>query len=123
MTVATDKELSVRMFAKSLEVSPGVIQNIAYKKVEKVNPIHINALCHTHDVNKEWLLYGIGEKYRKLTPDEEIAKLFAKVLNHGNEAQKKIFTEIQKIENLTDGELQSIIDYINFIKSKKTPKN
>lgn len=119
--VRKSEKLSRAKFAEKVGFGRGVLDNIELKRVNDVKDVYIKAICSTFDVNEKWLLTGEGDMY--LSHDEEIAKMFYRIMNQGDEAQKKIFAEISKIDGLTKDELQSIIDYMNFIKSqKKTPK-
>ena len=48
------------MLADKIGTSRGVISNIEYGKVEEPQPMVINAICNVLNINKDWLITGIG---------------------------------------------------------------
>lgn len=54
------KHITQDDLAKQIGTSRGVITNIELEKIKEPQLPVINIICDVLDVNKEWLLYGIG---------------------------------------------------------------
>lgn len=54
------RSMSQDMLAKKIGASRGVITNIEHDKVDEPQPLVINAICNVLNINKEWLIDGIG---------------------------------------------------------------
>lgn len=55
------KGISQDALATLIGTSRGVITNIELDKIIEPQPLVINSICNVLGINKEWLLYGIGE--------------------------------------------------------------
>ena len=53
-------KMSQDMLAEKIGASRGVITNIEHDKITKPQPMVINAICNVLEINKEWLLDGLG---------------------------------------------------------------
>ena len=54
------RKISQDMLAEKIGASRGVITNIEHDKIAKPQPMVINAICNVLEINKEWLLDGLG---------------------------------------------------------------
>lgn len=88
--------------ATAIGVSRGVIFNLEKNKTEP-QMIVINAICHILNINKEWLLNGIGE----MDCDKE------------NLESNKILNEIFEVtKDLSEDELFYLLDIIKALKNR-----
>ena len=55
------KGLTQDRLAEIIGISRGVIANIELDRIEKPQPLIINSICSALEINKDWLLNGIGE--------------------------------------------------------------
>lgn len=55
------KGITQEKLAKMIGTSRGVITNLEHDKIETPQPLIINTLCNLLEVNKEWLLHGVGK--------------------------------------------------------------
>lgn len=55
-----NRGVSQDMLAEKIGASRGVITNIEHDKVNEPQSIVINAICNALNINKEWLIEGIG---------------------------------------------------------------
>ncbi|MBD5498123.1 MAG: helix-turn-helix transcriptional regulator [Lachnospiraceae bacterium] len=53
--------LSQEALAALIGTSRGVITNIELNKILEPQPLVINSICNVLKINKEWLLYNVGE--------------------------------------------------------------
>lgn len=69
VAVRHDAKLKQIPFAKSLGISQSAL--VTYERAERDPPVcAIIALCNTYDVRADWILHGIGARYRG--PDQDI---------------------------------------------------
>ena len=54
------RKISQDILAEKIGASRGVITNIEHDKIAKPQPMVINAICNVLEINKEWLLDGLG---------------------------------------------------------------
>ncbi|WP_195970368.1 helix-turn-helix domain-containing protein [Clostridium thermobutyricum] len=99
------EHLSQTEFGKILGVSRDVIGNIEYGRVEP-KTLLINHLCDVFNVNKNWLLTGIGEMY--LIPEED--KELSKIMLNLSKRNPDLYILVSKIEKLDN-------DYLDIINS------
>lgn len=99
------EHLSQTEFGKVLGVSRDVIGNIEYGRVEP-KTLLINHLCDVFNVNKNWLLTGIGEMY--LIPEED--KELSKIMLNLSKRNPELYILVSKIEKLDN-------DYLDIINS------
>lgn len=99
------EHLSQTEFGKILGVSRDVIGNIEYGRVEP-KTLLINHLCDVFNVNKNWLLTGIGEMY--LIPEED--KELSKIMLNLSKRNPELYILVSKIEKLDN-------DYLDIINS------
>lgn len=52
--------ISQDLLAEKIGTSRGVITNIEHDKVDEPQPMVLNAICNTLNINKEWLSTGVG---------------------------------------------------------------
>lgn len=58
-----DLKMSREAFGKKIGVQGEVIRNLENDKNKKINEPLLLAICSQYGINKDWLLYGTGEKY------------------------------------------------------------
>lgn len=121
--VRKDNKLTQEQLGKKLGVKRGVIANIELNRVD-TNNVLINLFCKEFNVNKEWLLNGIGEKYKKIDEefiksltqeDNEMADIFATLTINPNDKAGKV---IRKIVNLEEEYLDALITLIDGLPNK-----
>ncbi|MCC0731324.1 helix-turn-helix domain-containing protein [Clostridioides sp. ZZV14-6048] len=101
------KGISQESLAEQLKCSRGVITNIEYGKTEPTQLV-LDALCNILNVNKEWLLLGAGEQFKK---------------NNVSQSEK-VLSEIYSLsKELTEEEQLYILDLINTFKKHKNNFN
>lgn len=55
-----ERHMSQEALAEQIGVSRGMITNIEFNRVDSPQLMIVNAICNILDINKEWLLNGIG---------------------------------------------------------------
>ncbi|UDN60597.1 helix-turn-helix domain-containing protein [Clostridioides sp. ES-W-0016-02] len=109
--IRKDANLSQPAFGKKLGVSKDVISNIEYDRVEP-KPLFINYMCDVFNVNKEWLINGIGDMYISLEDDILLGEAFADITMSENEKIKKIVINLCKLDDIYVDAMCTIIDGI-----------
>ncbi len=104
--------LSRQAFGKALGVSDSVIKNIDYNKTEP-KTLLIDQICKVYNVNKNWLLTGDGEMFRRLSEDEELAQLFGEALSGSMDPRKRraIKAIMEMIRDIPDEFLPTVREY------------
>lgn len=83
-------ELTQDEFADGLDCSRGVVSNIEYGYVQPKEKI-INRICKTYNVNKEYILEGRGEMFRKDPLGDRIGEIAAAAAKNSPEAAASFF--------------------------------
>lgn len=113
------EHLSQTEFGKILGVSRDVIGNIEYGRVEP-KTLLINHLCDVFNVNKNWLLTGIGEMY--LIPEED--KELSKIMLNLSKRNPELYILVSKIEKLDNDYLDIINSLVEkFLEKQKKQTN
>lgn len=107
--------LSQESFGNNLGLTRGWVTNIELNKKE-IEPLKIDLICRTYNVNSDWLKYGQGEMFEQLSKDEEIAKFVAKILNEEEESFKRRFIEM--LVALSPDEWEILEQAIEIIKKR-----
>lgn len=84
-------------FAEKLNISQ--VQVSKYEKgIAEPTDRVISDICREFNVNEEWLRYGTGEMFRKMTKEEETLQHLDKLLkNEQNQLRKDIIYAIAKL--------------------------
>lgn len=98
------EKLTQTKFGEKLSVSRDVISSFESGRVEP-KPIFLNYLCEVFNINKDWLLTGKGEMYKKLSSEEEFALLIGDIAASDNPRLKKLINVLSQIDNEEDLEL------------------
>lgn len=98
------EKLTQTKFGEKLSVSRDVISSFESGRVEP-KPIFLNYLCEVFNINKDWLLTGEGEMYKRLSSEEEFALLIGNVVASDNPRLKKLINVLSQIDNEEDLEL------------------
>lgn len=80
--------LTQQEFADTLKVPRNTIGGY---EVAKSNPSDaaVNNICRTFNVNENWLRYGEGDMFIKLSYSDQIAKFIGEVMTEEDESFKK----------------------------------
>ena len=95
--------LSQKAFAEKMGFSRDVISNIEYDRTD-VKEYVIKALCREFNVNRAWLVDGIGDDMF-LTQDMQATALFDHIMAGENETAKALF---KTLAELSDSEWEVI---------------
>ncbi|AXU53316.1 helix-turn-helix domain-containing protein [Clostridioides difficile] len=109
--IRKDANLSQPAFGEKLGVSKDVISNIEYNRVEP-KPLFINYMCDVFNVNKEWLLNGVGNMYISTEDDILLGEAFAYITTCENEKLKKIVINLCKLEDIYVDAICTTVDGI-----------
>ncbi|MGO0904957.1 helix-turn-helix domain-containing protein [Clostridioides difficile] len=109
--IRKDANLSQPAFGEKLGVSKDVISNIEYNRVEP-KPLFINYMCDVFNVNKEWLLNGVGNMYISAEDDILLGEALAYITTCENEKLKKIVIDLCKLEDIYVDAICTTIDGI-----------
>lgn len=111
--IRKQKKLSQTAFGERLGVSKDVIVNIENLRVQP-KPLLINGICSEFNVNRDWLLDGVGEMYTLTTEDEKMMELFAELtVNDNPKLQKAILQLCELKEEYIDMLLPLITELSN----------
>ena len=117
--VRKNMNLTQEAFGERLGVSRSVIKNIDCKLVAP-KPLFIEHLCEVFNINKEWLVSGVGDMFIQVpnTLLDELAKM-----HNLNDVEKAI---IETFISLSPESRRGVIDYItkaNDLINKNTEKS
>ncbi|WP_415967978.1 helix-turn-helix domain-containing protein [Emergencia timonensis] len=84
--------LSQETFGEKLGVTRGAITNIELNKTEP-KPLFIDLICRVFNVNKNWILSGLGEMFVEVSREDKIRDFVNKVISE-DDAFKKRFIEM-----------------------------
>lgn len=116
--IRKQKNLSQTAFGERLGVRKDVIVNIENLRVQP-KPLLIDGICKEFNVNKDWLLNGVGEMYTLSEEDAQLAELFAELtVNENPKLQKAILQLCELKEEYIDMILPLITELNNKNKSK-----
>lgn len=108
--VRKDANLSQPAFWEKLGVSKDVISNIEYNRVEP-KPLFINYMCDVFNVNKEWLLNGVGNMY--ISAEENrystLREVFYKIVSSKDENLKELVINLSKLDATYIASLNEIV--------------
>lgn len=88
--------------ANKLGVSRGVITNIEGNKVSDPQELVISAICQTLNINKAWLLSGVGEmeiSQETQKSNKILAEIYDNVKEFSEEDQRYILDIINSYKN------------------------
>lgn len=98
-SIRKENKLTQVEFGKSIGVKGNTITNYETGLRNPTDAV-IKSICHIYKINEEWLRTGEGEKYWKLSEDEEIAGIVSDLLEDGkNNALYTVLLEIVKTYN------------------------
>jgi len=76
--ILKDRKIKQVEFAETLKIDQSYVSKILSEKSDAVpSPRLIDDICEAYNINKEWLLNGIGDPYIKLNR----SSVFAKAVN------------------------------------------
>lgn len=82
-----------------------------------ITPRSMKEIVREYNINKDWLRTGKGQMFIKISEEEKIARMFAKIMNTPDgEIKKKLLIAT---ENLDTEELQYLIDQAKFLKNQR----
>jgi len=90
--------MSQDMLAEKIGTSRGVITNIELNKISKPQPMVINAICNVLDINREWLLEGIGSmciQKQAISDSYVLSQIYEQAQNLSEEEQLFILDMIK----------------------------
>ena len=101
-TVRKKRGISQYELAKSIGVSRGVITNIEYDKVQEPQAIIIDAIVNTLNINRQWLVDGIGE-----------------IEDTGKHQNNKVLAELYEVaKGLSEDEQLYLLDTVRALKAR-----
>ena len=114
--------LSQEEFAAQLGLTRGAITNIEHNKTEP-KPLLVQLICKEFKVNEIWLRTGVGDPFQKKERSQEMAELFAGLMNDRPESfRTRLITALLRFS--PDGPewaaLESIYNSIQAEAEKKT---
>lgn len=109
------KELKMNRdeFAETLGFSSGgVVSNMELGRVE-ISDERINLICKVHNVNKDWLLNGVGNIFAPASKEKAIADFAGEVIKCDDESfKKRLVTALSKFEDEDWEALERVLDKI-----------
>ena len=102
-----DKHLTQTQFAESLNLTQSHISRLC-SGTQVLSDRTASDICREYGVSRVWLMEGIGDMYVKRTENEELAMLFADLLQEADDSFRKRFVAamltypIDKLEALYD---------------------
>ncbi|EOE7167589.1 helix-turn-helix transcriptional regulator [Clostridioides difficile] len=108
--IRKDANLSQPAFGEKLGVSKDVISNIEYNRVEP-KPLFINHLCSVFNVNKEWLINGVGDMYISAKEDmsSTLEEVFYKIASSKDKNLKELVINISELDATYIASLNEIV--------------
>ena len=77
----------------------------------------ITSICREFGVNEEWLRYGTGDMYIKLSKDQELAAFVAEVYKEDENSFKRRLLSV--LSSLSEGEWKLLADIAEKIAKEK----
>lgn len=97
-TARKAREMSQDMLAEKIGASRGVITNIEHDKIDRPQPMVVNAICNVLAIDKDWLLNGTGTMDLRSEPPHS----------------QKVLAEIyEQVQLLSEEEQLFILDLIH----------
>lgn len=108
------KELGLTQaeFAKRINISRANLGSIEIGRITLTERI-VNDICREFGVNKEWLLTGIGEKYKTYDTPAELEKFLTNLLIGEDDVMKETIMTLSK---LSEEEFKLVSTMINSLK-------
>lgn len=108
--------LTQQEFADALKVPRNTIGGY---EVAKSNPSDaaVNNICRTFNVNENWLRYGEGDMFIKLSYSDQIAKFIGEVMTEEDESFKKRL--ISGLAALDDDGWKVLENFLDSIQKKE----
>lgn len=108
--------LTQQEFADALKVPRNTIGGY---EVAKSNPSDaaVNNICRTFNVNENWLRYGEGDMFIKLSYSDQIAKFIGEVMTEEDESFKKRL--ISGLAALDDNGWKVLENFLDSIQKKE----
>lgn len=111
--IRKDDGSSQEKFGKVIGVSRDTIANIEAGRIE-IKDIFITSICREFSVNEEWLRTGQGEKYKKLTRNQEISDFANNLMEDLDESfRKRIILALSKLNENDWKVLEKIADELS----------
>lgn len=98
-------------FAAALGTSRDAINNIEgnrLKRPEQKEPL-LRLMCEKFPVNETWLLTGEGEPDRKLEVEEELADVFANILNGDPSTKSRLIRAFARLPEAAYPMIEEIV--------------
>lgn len=83
-------------FAKKIDRTRSEIKNIEYGKTSPKDEI-VSAVCKTYGVDRIWLETGVGEPFKPMDRNEEIAMILGKAISGNDSARDRIIRAIAQL--------------------------
>lgn len=80
-------------FSDEIKISRSNLGNIETGEVAVTERVFFS-ICEKFNVSEEWLRYGIGEIFKELSMEEEIAEFVGRVLKDKEDSFKKRYIEM-----------------------------
>lgn len=107
------KELgkSQESFGKGIHRSRSEISNIVYDKVVVKDEI-VTAICDSYGVDRIWLETGVGEPFKPMDRNEEIAVILGKAIAGNASARDRIIRAIAQLPDELFPHAEKILEEI-----------
>lgn len=108
--IRLDSGLTQEEFAKKLDIKRNTVATYEMGRSEPSAAV-ISLICNVFSVNKDWLVNGTGEPYRKRTRNQELQAFANDIMEDVDESFKKRFIIALSKLNESDWEtLRKIAD-------------
>lgn len=110
--IRNDHKLTQEEFANKLGVKRNTVATYEMGRSEPSSAV-VSLICEKFSVNKDWLISGIGDPYKKRTKSQEIGVFINEVMKDVDGSFKKRFIlALSKLDEREWETLEKIIDSI-----------
>ena len=98
-------------FAKKASRTRSEIKNIEYGKTTP-KPEVVQAICYAWGIDRIWLETGVGEPFRPMDRDEQIAAVLSRAITHNDTARDRLIRALSQLPDDMFEQAERILEEI-----------
>ena len=109
--VIKEKKITKTEFAKRLNISQAFVSQMC-SGVARPSDRTISDICREFGVDRNWLVDGIGDPFRPVDRNHQIASVLSSAISHNDTARDRLIRAFSQLPDEMYGQAEKILEEI-----------